>query len=76
MSNKMEWNPQAAKSREELQDVLLFAASGLKTQVLASRLLGEDDLLGLKSRLSEIADTIHGLQADIRLGNQSTTLRT
>src|SRR6185312_3569882 len=43
MSNKMEWNPQAAESREELQDVLLFAASGLKTQVLASRLLGEDD---------------------------------
>lgn len=68
MKNKMEWNPEAAQSRWELQDVLFFAAAGLKTQVLASPVLSDDDLRGLKARLSDIADTIHGLQADITLG--------
>lgn len=68
MKNKMEWNPQAAQSRWELQDVLLFAAAGLKTQVLTSPVLSDDDLRGFKARLSDIADTIHGLQADIKLG--------
>lgn len=70
MSNKMEWNPSAARSREELQDVLFFAAAGLKTQVLSSPALGENDFRELKARISEIADTIHGLQAEVRLGDQ------
>ena len=69
MSNKMEWSPPAAQSREELQDALFFAASGLKTQVLTSSVLGEDDLRAFKSRLSYLADTVHGLQGKIRLGS-------
>jgi hypothetical protein len=69
MRNKMEWNPPAAQSREELQDALFFAASGIKTQVLTSSVLGEDDLREFKSRLSDLADTVHGLQGKIRLGS-------
>lgn len=68
MKNKMEWNPQAAQSRWELQDVLLFAAAGLKTQVLTSPALQDAELRDLKARLSNIADTIHGTQADINFG--------
>lgn len=68
-STKMEWNPPAAESRWELQDLLFFAAAGIKTQVLASPVLNEADLTDLKARLSDLADTIHGLQADINLAS-------
>lgn len=62
MSNKVEWNPPAATTQEELANVLFFAASGLKTQVLESNIFTQNSQL--KARLSAIADELNGLQQD------------
>lgn len=64
MENKMEWNPPAAQSWQEIMDALFFAASGLKSQVLSSPALAIPELSRLKSRISEIADELHWLQQD------------
>lgn len=65
MKNKMEWNPAGASSQTELMDVLLFAASGLKNQVLTSKVLNTPQLEQLRSRISEIADELYGIQQDV-----------
>lgn len=62
MSNKNEWNPAAATTKEELANVLFFSASAIKTQVLESHILAENPQL--KARLSAIADELNGLQQD------------
>ena len=59
------WNAQAANTPEQLADILLSAANGIKTQALASPVLGEPSQAALKNRLSEIADELHGLQQDV-----------
>jgi hypothetical protein len=59
------WNVQAASSESELQDVLLTAAAGIKTQVLQSKLLKQPKYKKLKERLSVIADELHGMQQDV-----------
>jgi len=63
MTDKVEWNPPAATTKEELANVLYFCASGLKTQVLASALLQTNPKL--KERISAIADELNGLQQDV-----------
>ncbi|WP_155835278.1 hypothetical protein [Herbaspirillum sp. RV1423] len=63
MTDKVEWNPPAATTKEELANVLYFSASGLKTQVLASALLHTNPKL--KERISAIADELNGLQQDV-----------
>lgn len=62
--SKTDWNPPPAKTREELQNTLCFAASGLKNQVLGSPVLADPALSALKERISEIADELHGLQQE------------
>lgn len=59
------WNAQAANSESELQDVILSAAAGLKTQVIGSPVLEQPRHKNLKERLSAIADELHGLQLDV-----------
>jgi hypothetical protein len=43
-----------------LANALFGFASGLKTQVIESHVLGTPALRGVKARLSEIADELHG----------------
>lgn len=55
----------AAKSNEELMNVLLAVAATLKTQVIASPVLAIPDNEQLRNKLSALADEVHGLQADV-----------
>lgn len=64
MSDSTIWNVKAASNAEELANILLAAASGIKTQVIASPILAEPRCADLKQRLSEIADELHALQQD------------
>lgn len=64
-TNKLQWSPAPAEDMVALMDVLFTAASGLKTQVLASNLLSAPKYAALKTRLDAIADELNGLQADV-----------
>lgn len=64
MSTKLPWNPTGAQDAEELMNILFTTACALKTQTLSSSHLASPDLAALRTRLGEIADELHGLQAD------------
>lgn len=64
-TDKLQWSPAPAEDVIALMDVLFTAASGLKTQVVASNLLSGAEYGVLRARLDEIADELHGLQADV-----------
>ena len=59
------WNPPPASSPAELMDILMHAAAGIKTQVLASPILGDPSAEVLKASLSQLADTLNALQHDV-----------
>lgn len=65
MSTHTPWPVQGAKSEEELLNVLLSAANGLKTQVVDSPLLAKPQHEAVCERLSAIADELFGMQHDI-----------
>lgn len=60
-----EWNPRGAETTEDLMNILLAAASGLKTQVITSPALNAPGLEQVRSRISEIANELHGMQHDV-----------
>lgn len=67
------WHVQGATSEDDLKRILASAANGLKTQVIASPVLGDERYERVRARISSIADELHGMQVDIdfpRLANE------
>lgn len=67
MSQLYKWNVQPASDALELAEILNVAASGIKTQVIASPVFAEPRFLNIKDRLSAIADELTSLQVDIAM---------